>query len=359
MRHFLTIATVTLIFGVGVAINEHVRKTETDPPEPVFVQDAVIDPPMRIRAAGVVVGREESAELRPQIRGLIRAIRFREGQTVQEGQVLVELDDDHFKRERDLAEAKLRIAIAEKEKLISGARPSEIESAKQDFQASLAKAEGAHKDYSRGVRLAESKAISQSALEELNSNWLSLSAQAQAAKKRLETIMLPPRIEDVKAAQAAVEAAQSELGIAEVNLGRTKLVAPTDGTILAINRVVGELAGPADQEPLLVLSDTSLYRALVEIDEFDALRVQLGKRAELMCDGLEGVVATGVISEIQPQMSPKKIFRNRAGERIDTMVRQIWVDLQSDRALPIGLPVDVFLDAADSEFGVVRTNVEG
>ncbi len=85
------------------------------------------------------------------------------------------------------------------------------------------------------------------------------------------------------------------------------------------------------------------------MDEYDALRVQIGQQCEITSDAATGVIARGRVTEIEPQMNPKRMFGQWAGERSDTFSRRVWIDLERCDDLPIGLPVDVYIRAAETQ----------
>ena len=130
---------------------------------------------------------------------------------------------------------------------------------------------------------------------------------------------------------------------------RTKIRAPIDAKVLRINAEVGELARPDQIEPLAVLSDVRTLRAVVEIDEYDALCVRVGQPARLTVDSSKGVLARGTVSEIEPQLTPKQLDMNRPGARKDTFSRRVWIALENAGSLPVGLPIEVTIEVPGDE----------
>jgi multidrug resistance efflux pump len=299
----------------------------------------------RVRAPGRIEGRTETIEIRSRLAEQIVTIHVAKGQWVSAGEVLISLDSAQLTHQRDLAKAQLEMSIAKKDRLINGARESEIEAAAQDAEAQLAPLWSAKRALQRGIRLFEGNAVSEQALDELQAEVDSRMAIAAAAKARLENVVLPPRADDLLAANAAVRVAESSFRIAQIHLDRSQLTAPVDGRILEINAEVGELTGPNDSLPLMIMVDTNQLHAVAEVDEFDALRVQLGQECEITSDASKGIVATGKIVEIEPQMHRKKIYGQHAGERNDTFGRQVRILLEGSVELPIGLPIEVAIRA--------------
>ncbi len=336
--------TVAIAYGTTLAFVEFQQPygaRSTDAPVSVAHQTAFEN--AFVRASGLVKGRTEEIELRARLDEEISDVRVARGQWVDKGTVLVCLNSKSLSHERDLAEALLAVELATKDRLENGLRPSERDTYRREYEASLARYEHAEKSYARGVQLMESQALSHQSLDDLFSELEATRALAAAAKQRFETAQMPARDDELMAANGAVRAAQTRLKIAQLKLEYTQIVAPIDGQILSIEAEVGELTGPQSEEPLIVISDTKQLRVVAEIDEFDALRVQCGQLVDIHSDASEGIVASGRLTEIEPRMEPKRLLGQWAGERTDTSALRVWIDLQEAPTLPIGLPVDVFI----------------
>lgn len=138
------------------------------------------------------------SEVRPQIGGIIQSRLFTEGQQVEAGEVLYQIDPASYQAAYDSAQA----ALAQAEAAVLSARP---------------KAE-------RYERLARQDAVSQQDLDE-----------ARAALRQN---------------QAAVQAAQAEVQTARINLDYTRIKAPIDGRIGTSSVTPGALV-TANQESAL------------------------------------------------------------------------------------------------------------
>lgn len=345
MKHVIIAVTTIVVFGTGLFLHERNRRNEQ--PSAESLREGFLQSPGNgvsvIRAAGHIEGRMEAVEVRARTREQIRKIHIQRGEVVTAGQILVSLDADHLVSERDLAAALLAEAQAKKERLQNGYRPSEVETARQQYQAAMAEVDGAEKAYDRALKLRQQNAISQQAIDDLYAELNALRAKANASRASFETIDAPPRQDELLAAEAAIQAAKSRLKIAEINLDRAEIRSPISGKVLEMEAKMGELTGPDSQEPLVIVADTTQMRAVAEVDEYDALKVRIGQPCEITSDAATGVIARGRVAEIEPQMNPKRMFGQWAGERSDTFSRRVWIDLQPCDELPVGLPVDVYI----------------
>jgi len=144
-----------------------------------------------------------------------------------------------------------------------------------------------------GVRTAEAQADQARAEAEV------ANAQVQQAQAQLSTLKAGSRQEDIAAAAADVAAATAALASAKNALEDVTLRALFDGTVGAVQVNEGELVQPAD--PVITLGDLSLLRAETEdLSEVDIGRIQVGQRAAVTVDALDGKVLPGTVSRIAP-----------------------------------------------------------
>ncbi|PTQ90084.1 efflux RND transporter periplasmic adaptor subunit [Agitococcus lubricus] len=83
------------------------------PPPTVEVQTVTRAKVMNSLTAIATVRASESVVLKPEVAGRVTAIKFQEGQTVKQGQLLIQLDDDLLNAELETAQASLDLAQAE------------------------------------------------------------------------------------------------------------------------------------------------------------------------------------------------------------------------------------------------------
>jgi len=192
----------------------------------------------------------------------IMALHVEEGDFVQQGDLLIELDRERFEASVESAEANVRSAQ-------SNARL---------IEQNMRKAE---KDYDRSRDLLARKLESQSALD-----------TAEAAYQ-VEVARYASALDQVEQARATLKQARDDLS-------KTIIYAPMSGTISDLEKEQGEIAiGSAFQEDLiLIVADLTEMEAQVNVDENDIVGVQLGQSAEIRVDALFGESLTGKVYEI-------------------------------------------------------------
>ena len=192
----------------------------------------------------------------------IMALHVEEGDWVEEGQLLVELDRERYEAAVERAEANVRSSQAEA-KLV---------------QQNMLKAE---KDYDRARDVVARKLESQSVLD------------ANEAAYQVEVARYESALDQVAQAQAALKESRDALT-------KTTIYAPMSGTISDLDKEQGEIAiGSQFQEDvILVVADLTEMEAQVNVDENDIVNVEVGQQAEIEVDALFGETLTGTVYEI-------------------------------------------------------------
>lgn len=151
-----------------------------------FVVLKVQSVPRHAQLSGRVVAHA-TAEIRPQIDGIIQSIDFREGRKVDAGDVLFKVRDAKFSAAYAAAAASL----------------SRAEASQQSAQAA----------FDRNARLQSQSAVSQQALDEATAALLQAKADVEAAKASLETARIDLDNTTIKAPIAGI------IGMAGVSVG--------------------------------------------------------------------------------------------------------------------------------------------
>jgi len=192
----------------------------------------------------------------------ITRLPVEEGDWVEKGKLLLELDREKYVAAKESAEANLRAAQA---------------------QSNLARENmtKAGKDYERSQQLFAKKLESQAVLD-------SMYAAAEVEKARYQSTL------------DQVEQARAGLRQAADDLSKTTIYAPMSGTISKLNKEVGEicLGSQFQEDVILELSNLSGMEVLVEVDENDIVSVHIGDEAEIEVDALPDVKFKGEVTEI-------------------------------------------------------------
>jgi HlyD family secretion protein len=185
-----------------------------------------------------------------------------EGQWVELGTLLVELDRERYIAAVENAEARVRSAQANAKLVRENMERSE-------------------KEYTRSKELVTQNLESQAAHEN------------KEAEYQVEVARYEAAVNDVEQARALLKQARDDLS-------KTTIYAPMAGTISDLNKEQGEIAiGSQFQEDvILVISDLTEMEARVNVDENDIVSVSTGQQAEIEVDALLDQTLKGVVGEI-------------------------------------------------------------
>jgi HlyD family secretion protein len=295
-------------------------------------------------ANGIVEGVTPVVEIRSELVGTIASIRYRENEKVSQGSLLIELNNWPQKEQVAVAAAEVRVAEAELERIVNGERQEKRKVA-ADNEESAKIAVGLAEVKLKRTEEAHAKGVL--GAEQLDEALFSLRrAKAEYEKARSERILVeaPAREDEVISAKARIRSANARLSLALAELARTRLLAPSNGTILQRFAEPGDMAGPASARPILVLADLSRLRVRAFVEELDVDRVRPGQRAVVTADGLPGQEFTGLVAQVLPRMGKRGIETDAPGEYKDIYHREVLIDLDEGQALPVSLRVRVRVD---------------
>jgi HlyD family secretion protein len=145
--------------------------------------------------------------------------------------------------------------------------------------------------------------------------------------------------------EAALAAARAELSLAETALERTRLRAPSNGSVLQINARVGETVAPSPENLLVVVGDVSSLRVRAEFEERDIGKVRVGQGAVVRSDAFPGKDFEGTVSSSAKALGPSKLGQRGPRRPTDIDVLEVIIDLKGQPPLLPGMRVDVFLKA--------------
>ena len=191
----------------------------------------------------------------PKVPGRVKAIYKKEGDRVQKGELLLELESTEIDAKLSQAEAVRLAAQAQSDKAQRGAREEQIKGAYNVWQQAQAAADLAEKTYQRVSNLFNDKVLPAQKKDEAYTQMVALQKQAEAAKSQYEMAKNGARDEDKTAAQALV--AQAQGVITEVNAYKdgAKVYAPADTQIQTIIPNEGEIVNAG--YPVMNLIDTN------------------------------------------------------------------------------------------------------
>ena len=233
-------------------------------------------------------------DVKPEVGGKLKALHVIAGQTVKEGELLVEIDDTDLLSERDSAETE-----------IEGARLA-VEKVKRNFE--------------RSHELFEQKLISREVFDNLTS--------------------------ELQIAENGLVKAQRKLQLVSDKLRKTKVHAPAEGTVLTVPVIEGQvvIAAASVNSGTTLMTIANLTKLLVEthINQVDVVRVQLNQDVKLRAESLKDLELEALISFIAPVATVKN---NVKGFQVQALIENPSERLRPGMTVSVTIPIDTAADA--------------
>jgi len=262
MKKIFIAAAILVVLVVIVLIAVSQKKTVGDNVYVAGVSrgDIVVE----VTGTGVVQARTK-VNISSEIYGQIVELPVKEGQVVAKGALLVRIDPEKYRNERERLAANVRVS----------------NTAIESETANL-------KNYELELRRAA----------QLYSQGILSSADKEKADLAVETSRI--RIRSLKEEVSQAEAALSR---AQTDLTKTTIYAPMAGKVTQVNTEVGEqvIVGTTNipGSVIMVISDMSEVLAEVSVDETEIVRLAPGQSAKVSVDAVEKTTYAGRVTEIR------------------------------------------------------------
>jgi len=311
--------------------------------------------------------RADMTPLSTRISGTVRSMDVDDYQPVKLGQPLVQLDDEDYRAKLEeakaaLAGAKAELADNQAAKFIQDAKIQNAETGVAKAAAAVSGAqaaitavqpevERAELERKRQQALISSKATTQQTLEQTNAAADQLSgtlAGQQASLTSAEAALASSRalLEAEKRQRTAldtkddvykadIQAKDASIIVAEVNLGYTRILAPTAGAVGERHVREGQLVSPGQEVIDLVRGDVWIE---ANYKETQLTNMRQGDTADIRIDTFPGVVLHGKVVQISPASGSQFALLppDNATGNFTKVVQRIPVKIALDPGHPLG-----------------------
>jgi HlyD family secretion protein len=306
-----------------------------------------------LTVSGYVVAHHKIA-VGAKVMGRVEWIGVEKGDKVQQGQVLVRLEDDEFRAQVNQAKANLAAAEARHDQLRAGSRPQEKLKDKAAVLQAEANLRNAEAEFERVEYLHRAGVASKADLDRATAQRDTSRALLESARQASNMTDIGPRVEEIRAAQAQVQQMKAALDYAQTQLASTEIKAPVTGTVL--QRIVerGEMVTPSAfgesgaRTSVVALADLNDLQIELDISQADFARLKMGQRAEIIPEAFPRLRYAGYIAEIAPEA-------NRAKATVQIKVK---VENPDEQLRPeMNARVNFLADAASAETGAASNRV--
>lgn len=272
-----------------------------------------------------------------RVPGRIDEINFDEGQKVKKGEVIAKLDDSLYVEYLNQINAQIDMQKANISKLEKGYRVEEIKKAQAKLLQSRVERDRLKKDFLTKKELFKKNALSESDYDDIKAAYERSQAAYLYAKSSVDMLKNGYEKEDILSAKAKLLSLQAQKRLKKINLDDTKLISPTNGTIITRVYENGSIVGKGQSVVEIAKDDEYWVRSYISEKYLGVLK--LGDVANIHTDNKK--VYKGKISFISPiaEFTPKTV---QTEDLRTDLVYRIRIILNSfDDRIKQGMPVTI------------------
>jgi len=315
LRHTAALVLLAVVFGCSLGSDRIVESTGT------------------IEATQV--------DIRSEVGGQILKLHVDEGNRVQPGDILAEIDHEKLDYELKNAQGKVQELDARLSLLQHGFRKEEVQKAKEALLEAEIQLQDAQRENTRIQKLFKDKVVSDQIKDSTETAYKSAIKRFERAKQDCDIFQDGYRSEEIAAALAAKESATAAMGLMERKVRDATIQCPARGIISERYVEPGELVSTGSI--LFSIIDLQDIWIMAYVSEKNLGKVKVGQEGYVTIDSYPGKKFPGTVIYISPEaeFTPKNIQTKE--ERVK-LVYGVKVQLKNDEEiLKPGMPADVVL----------------
>ncbi len=302
-----------LILGLlgGVAYAAYTQITAANPKESKrrgkTVSVEQVNLPVTIAANGTVQP-ERSVNVSPKTSGKLRELLVKEGDRVEQDQILAYMDDSNFQGQLTQARGQVASAQATLQRVLAGNRTQDIAQAQARVRDSEASVRRTEQVLRQNQQLFNTGAISQRELNNSLADRDSAIAQLAQNKQALSLQQVGSRPEEIAEARAQVTTAEGSLQTVQTQIADTVIRAPFSGVVTKKFADPGAFVTPTTSGSAVssatsssILSLASNNQVMANVAESNIAQIKLGQPVEIKVDAYPGKTFTGRVIQLATQ----------------------------------------------------------
>ena len=235
----------------------------------------------------------QNFEAHAQAQVMVKRVLVHEGDTVRNGQLLIQLDDADARAQSAKALAKLRSAEADMQAVSAGGTQEEVLTTRTDIVKAQAERDSAQRNLQAVQRLQQSGAASPAEVEAARNRLQKAEADLQLLQSKLTGRFSNPEIVKV---QAAAEEARTAYAAAQEVLKNSHITAPFIGVVYQLKVKAGSYVNPGDL--LLQMANLNQVQVRAFVDEPDIGKLAKDEKVDVTWDAIPGRTWQATITRI-------------------------------------------------------------
>ena len=310
---------------------------DEQPATPVQVAAAKRDTIQHIITAEAILYPVKQAGIVPKINAPVQRFLVQRGDHVRQGQLLAMLENRDLVATAQESKDLYRQAQAAYQTTSAATMPEDLIKAQTDVTTARQALDAATKVYENRQALLREGALAQKLVDDAKVAMVQAQSQFQTAQQHLNSYQTVGRTEQLKSAQAQMDAAKAHYQSAEAQLSYAEVRSPINGVVSDRPLNVGEMASTGSA--LISIVDISRVVARANVPVHEAAAIQAGRPATISGPGGE---ASGKVTVVSPAVDP------------NTTTVEIWVEAANpgERLKP-GITVQISINADEIENAIV------
>lgn len=254
----------------------------------------------------------------PKVGGMLTKLNIREGDIVEKGSLIAEIEKVDYQSDVARAENLLSAAKFRLQELLVGARPEEIEQSELELREAQRQLKQMELDLARTRRLSDSASLSIRELEQSQYGYEAMQQKVKRLETAYELIRKGPRKERIDASRSEVQQLDAELAKAKWRLDNCTITAPIAGMILSKKAEENNMVNPVafnGSFSICEMADLRDVEVELDIQERDISKVFLHQECLILPDAWQSSKKflavhprgyTGYVSRIMPTANRSK-----------------------------------------------------
>ncbi|HML43100.1 MAG: efflux RND transporter periplasmic adaptor subunit [Hyphomicrobium zavarzinii] len=295
-----------------------------------------------VAAPGRVEPKSGDIRLGATYLGRVEEVLVKVDDKVEEGELLLRLDDAEARAKLASAETEAEALREDREKAFASGR-EDVRKAEDAIYSAERAVTGARIELDYAISAKRSGTGSEAAVSDARRRLKDANERLERERIAYVKAQSKPNLPAPSRAESAVSAARAEVRMAEALLDKTRIRAPSAGTILQVNPKQGEVVAPSPDLPLVVMGDMSVVRVKAEVDEGDVGKIKLNQTAYVKSIAVPDQKFEGKVTRIAPSLGQAKIGPRGPLRPTDVEVMEVTIEMQGTAtALKPGMRVDAF-----------------
>ncbi|MDN5865408.1 MAG: efflux RND transporter periplasmic adaptor subunit [Gammaproteobacteria bacterium] len=262
-RKWLFAGGIVVLIIIVVAVALGTRGSDAVSVEAITVE------PRSIKSSILASGKfayKEQVELRSEVSGRIVALPVKEGERVEQGEVVLRINPKTY--QANVAQQKARVAMQ-----------------KNAIQEAKLKLKNLKRQWQRNTTLYKKGLVDANTYDQITNEYHLAQVAVQSAKK-------------------ALLLAEAQLNYSQSQLAKTVIRSPLDGIITSLNVKEGESVIPGTTNipgsTLMTIGDPSVLLAKVYVSEADIAHIAVGEKADVVSTAYPNATLSGKVAFVAP-----------------------------------------------------------